>query len=165
MVIDDISFAPHSCAHGWLVASVGGRDARSVETDALRIQKAALEKGYFSVCGLLEGEHGYRLFLAPSNNVLTILKVFHVGSHAGFYDPDGHARALREVEMVHKRYPLIPYFADSAGFKARFTAEITTDLIHFLEDGLSDVEPMMDAKNGSIADYVKKHQGIHLWWD
>src|SRR4029453_7146317 len=112
-----------------------------------------------------EGETGYRLFLAPSNNVLAVLKAFDVGSHGGFYDPAGPARALREIETVHKRYPLIPYFADSAGFKARFTTEVTAELISFLEDALSDVEPMMDSNSGSIGEYVRKHQGIHLWWD
>src|SRR5438105_12127211 len=49
-----------------------------------------------------------------------VARVFGVGSHRTDYDPDAHARALREIAAVEKRSPLIPFFADAAGFKARF---------------------------------------------
>ena len=60
---------------------------------------------------------------------------------------------------------LIPYFADSAGLKAKFAKKITDELIEVLEGSLCSVEPMIDEDEGSITDYIKKNKGIHLWWD
>jgi hypothetical protein len=165
MIIEDIAFSPHSCAHGWYAAGIRGVNAEPVETDALRIQRSAMKKGYFSVCGLLDEESGYRIFLAPSSDVVAVIRVFEVGKHAADFDPDGHDLAVREIEAVQERCPLIPFFADSAGFKARFAGAVSEELITFLETALSNAEPMMDDDDGSIADYVRTQKGIHLWWD
>jgi hypothetical protein len=165
MTIEDIAFSPHSCAPDWYAAAIGGRDAGLVEADALRIKESTLRKGYFAVCGLLNQESSYRLFLAPSDDVVAVARVFEVGTHAADYDPEGHARALREIAIVQERSPMIPFFADAAGFKARFVGSVTEELITFLEGTLSDSVPMMDADDGSITKYVRTQKGIHLWWD
>ena len=165
MFIEDISFSSHSCAPGWYATAIRGEDAAPIEADALRIQQGALQKGYFAVCGTLNREPGYRLFLAPSNDVVSVARIFGVGRHAADYDPEAHARALREIAAVQKRSFLIPFFADAAGFKARFTEPVTDELITFIERTLSDVEPMMDDDDGSITKYLKSEKGIHLWWD
>ena len=165
MNIEDIAFSPHSCAPNWYAAAMGGENAEPVEADALRIQPAAMKKGYFSVCGLLAEESGYRIFLVPSSDVVAVVRVFEVGKHAADYDPDAHELALREIAAVQERYPLIPFFADSAGFKARFAGLVSEELIAFLETALSNAEPMMDEDDGSIADYVRTQKGIHVWWD
>jgi hypothetical protein len=165
MTIEGITFSPHSCAPGWYAAAIRGVNAKPVEADALRIQRSAMKRGYFSVCGFLDEESGYRVFLVPSNDVLAVLRVFEVGKRAADYDPDGHDRAVREIEAVHERCPLIPFFADSACFKARFAGAVSEEVITFLETALSAAEPMMDDDDGSIAGYVRTQKGIHLWWD
>ncbi len=165
MTIEDISFSSHPCAPGWFAAPELGQDAAAIEAEALRIQSSALQQGYFAVCGLLHGERGYRLFLAPSNDAVAVARVFEIGEHAADYDPEGQARALREIAAVQEQNPLIPFFADAAGFKARFANPITEELTAFLESTLSDAEPMMDDEDGSITEYVRTQKGIHLWWD
>jgi hypothetical protein len=165
MTIDNVAFSSHSCAPGWYASAIRGPDGVPVEAEAVRIQQSALAKGYFAVCGLLEREAGYRLFLAPSNDVVAVVRVFGVGKHAAEDDPEASARALQQVAAVQKRCALLPFFADAAGFKARLAEPVTDDLISFLEDTLTDAEPMMDDDDGSIATYVRKQKGIHLWWD
>jgi hypothetical protein len=74
MTIDDVTFSSHSCAPGWYAAVVRGRDSAPVEGDALRIQRSALQNGYFAVCALLDRETGYRLFLVPSSDVVAVAR-------------------------------------------------------------------------------------------
>src|SRR5438132_7325909 len=100
MTIDGITFSSHPCAPGWYASAIRSRDAGPVEADALRIQPSTVQKGYFAICGLLERESGYRVFLAPSNDIVGVARVFGVGSHRTDYDPDAHARALREIAAV-----------------------------------------------------------------
>jgi len=164
MTIENMPFSAHPCASGWYAGAIRGPESESVESDAVRIQQSALERGYFAVCGLLEEEDGYRLFLAPSNDAVAVARVFGVGKHGADYDPEGHSRAMQEIENVHRQSPIIPFFADTAGFKARFSEAVTDELITFLGSNLTDAEPMMDDE-GSIEEYVKRQKGIHLWWD
>src|SRR4030095_6075086 len=85
MTIEDISFSSHPCASGWLAAPDLRLDAALVEGDALRSEKSARQQGYFALWGLLHGDGGYRIFLAPSDDVLAVARVFGVGGHAADY--------------------------------------------------------------------------------
>ena len=148
---------------GWYVGSVpeaAPPDVSSFEVLALELQAAATAKGFYCICGMT-GSDGYHLYLVPAKGVRSVIEAFAVGSHGGD-DVDSVFEQLAAANAVNS---LVPYFADAAGLKARFSKPVTPELISLLEDSLLSAEPMMDEDEGSIAAYVEENRGIHLWWD
>ena len=144
---------------GWFLSKTRG-DPERIERKALDLQKAARAKGYYCICSTVDDE-GYGLYLVPEKGVRYVIEKFYVGSHAGA-EPES---VYEEIAAADGQNPLVPFFADIAGLKARFSKPVTEELISILEETLSSVEPMMDEDEGTVAGYIRQHQGLHLWWD
>jgi len=158
MKIKNTEFESLDKYDGWFVSG-GAEDYESVEKKALTMQREALAKGFYCVCGAVGGE-GHRLYLVPQRGVRYIIETFEVGSKDGI-EPESVYSEISEADASN---PLIPYFADGAGLKAKFSEPVTDELLTVLDESLSSVEPMMD-DDGEIRPYIKKQNGIHLWWD
>jgi hypothetical protein len=153
------TFARIDDGEGWLLSKTRG-GSEKIEDKALKLQKLAHDKGYYCICGTVDDE-GYGLYLVPEKGVRYVIEKFYVGSHAGV-EPES---VYDEIAVADGQNPLIPFFADEAGLKARFSKPVTEELIAVLEDTLLSVEPMMDEDEGTIAGYVRQNHGLHLWWD
>jgi|GEM_PF-4987034 hypothetical protein len=160
MKIKNNSFEPLNDSDGWYVFGDGSDDPESAEQQALALQKESLDKGYYCVCGVV-GDEGYGLYLVPQKGIRYVIETFEVGSHGGA-EPES---VFAEIELADAENPLIPYFADKAGIKAKFTKPVTKELLAILEESMSSIEAMMDPEEGSIDGYIREHNGIHLWWD
>ena len=158
MKIKNTTFESLDDYDGWYVAG-GGEDPEVVEKKALTIQRDALAKGFYCVCGIV-GEEGYGLYLVPKRGVRYVIETFEVGSHVGS-EPESVYSEIAEADAAN---PLIPYFADASGLKAKFSMPVTDELLAVLSESLSSGESMMD-DDGEIHPYIKKHNGVHLWWD
>ncbi len=160
MKIKSTSYDPIDDDDGWWVSQVSDSDCTPIEKKALALQEAALSKGFYCICSNYEdGE--YHMFLVPANGVRYVIEKFGVGSHAGS-EP---ASVYEEIAAADAKNPMVPFFADEAGLKARFSKPVTKALLAILEDSLYSVEAMMDDGYKSVDDYIQKNQGVHLWWD
>jgi hypothetical protein len=164
MTIEGITFVPCAYLPGWFVEGALCRDSESAESRALRIYSATLSQGYFAISGWLNEDSGHRVYLAPSDDVIAVANAFDVGGHAE-HDKNARERALMQIRETDQKNPLLPYFADTAGFKARFSQQLTEDMITFMLGILTDVEPMIDEEQGTAERYLREQHAIHLWWD
>jgi hypothetical protein len=153
-------FYPHPISDNWLAGSTMGMNYTDAENEARRLQSYALEQGWFAICGFDEQEQCYRVFLAPSDDVMAVVRAFGVGSHNSTFDNKVSEEAIEQIGEILKVGSVAPFFADSAGFKLRFLTPISDEAIATLQD----VEPMMDDE-GLICNYIRDRQEIHLWWD
>ncbi|HRE79706.1 MAG TPA: hypothetical protein PLN52_01600 [Opitutaceae bacterium] len=160
MRIKAVGFDPVASHKGWYTTPGVSDEGQDLEDAALKLQVEALAKGFYCVCGSLGGE-GYRLYLIPATGIRRVIEGFEVGSHA---DCDANS-VFEEIAFADSTNLLIPYFADPAGLKAKFSKPITQELIAVLEETLMSAEPMIDEDEGSIEPYIRKNEGIYLWWD
>ncbi|MFT3870990.1 MAG: hypothetical protein QM715_21255 [Nibricoccus sp.] len=103
MKIKNTTFEPLDDYDGWFVAG-GGEDADVVEKKALAMQKDALAKSFYCVCGVV-GDEGYGLYLVPKRGVRYVIETFEVGSQDGS-EPDSVYSEVSEADAAN---PLIPY--------------------------------------------------------
>jgi hypothetical protein len=160
MNIKSTAFSPVEAPKGWYATADSQSDAYPLIERALALQGEALAKGYYCICGLME-DGGYRLYLAPAIGVKSILEPFQIGAHGG----DAIESVFAQISDADIMNPLIPYFADPAGLKAKFSKPITNQLIELLEETVLDAEIMMDDEDGTIGEFVRTNKEIQLWWD
>jgi|SRR5882724_7382404 len=142
----------------WYVSGDGSLDSEAAEKLALTLQTESLRKGLYCVAGVVED--GYGVYLVPQKGIKYVIGSFDVGSHG----QDSPESAYDEVREADAKNPLIPYFADEAGIKAKFSKPVSEDLIALLLDSMSSVEAMME-DDDDVEGYIRKNNGIHLWWD
>jgi hypothetical protein len=157
-------FYPHPINGDWLASSTMGMNYIDAENEARRLQSDALEQGWFAICGFNVQEQCYRVFLAPSDDVMAVARAFGVCSHDSTFDDKVSEEAMEQIGKILMVGTVAPFFADSAGIKLRFLKPISDETIAELQEHLWNIEPMMDDE-GSIADYIRDRQEIHLWWD
>lgn len=122
--------------------------------------------GYYAVCGLFEAVEQYQIYLVPVGNPGELIEDFEVSTHAAFYASDTPKSVRAEVEAVHAYSPILPFFADAAGFKFSFQNPITPELLDFLEQNVTaGMEAMMEGDDGSIRPFIAREKYVHLWWD
>ena len=158
MQINNVSFAPHPQRADWFVARMEG-DPTELESTALAINDDHKAKGYVAVCGCLPDDEQHRLYLVPDHDPVQVARQFEVGSHG-----DEHQQAVEQVVLVHEQNPIVPFFADSAGFKFKFTKPITDEFMHFLDATLhAGMDEQMMNDDGELN--VRETGFVHLWWD
>ncbi len=116
-------------------------------------------KGYFALCGWLAGDEEHRIFLVPDDDPIRVARDFEVGAHGG-----EERETIQELSLIHRENPIVPFFADPAGFKFKFRKPLTDEFLQFLDATLSaGVDEQMLDENGE--DMVRKTGIVHLWWD
>ena len=158
MEIDKTSFTAHPEREDWFVSQLEG-DSTELEKKALAINDRGGARGYFAIYGCLPGDGRHRLYLAPEQDPVQVVRDFEVGAHG-----DEHQEAVEQIAMIQEQNPILPFFADSAGFKFKFRKPITEEFLHFLEATLSVGidEPMMN-EDGQLNE--RETGFVHLWWD
>jgi hypothetical protein len=89
---------------------------------------------------------------------------FNVGAH-GDEDPVKIASLLAHTDSI---YPIAPYFASSAGFRARFVNSIDLDNAKIIAErfeSVSEAWNIAECYDLNLADYIFAAQEIPLWWD
>jgi hypothetical protein len=160
MKIQSTTFEPLDNPVGWYATPEAKHDCYPLIDLALKLQASALAKGHYCICGM-KGHEGYHLYLAPATGVKSVLAPFAIGSHGG----DDVESVFAQIGEADAENPLIPYFADGAGLKAKFSKPVTAQLLELLERTIVDGEIMMSDDDGSIREFVKANNEIQLWWD
>jgi len=84
---------------------------------------------------------------------------FEVGAHS-----DEQQKTIEQIILVNEQNPIVPFFADPAGFKFKFRNSITDDLVSFLEATLSaGMDEQMINEDGELN--VRETGFVHLWRD
>lgn len=80
--------------------------------------------------------------------------------------PDfGHAAFIRELAKLNKRNPVVPFFADCAGYCCQFTQPLDDKVAAIIEDKFAVWgDPMFDDQ-GCVVPFIKKHGFMNLFWD
>ena len=157
MKIDNISFTPHLERESWFVSQTEG-GCTELENQALGINDRR-KAGYFAICGCLPGDEQHRLYLVPDHDPVQVARDFEVGAHG-----DEQQEAIEQLTLVHEQNPIVPFFADDAGFKFKFRKPITEEFASFLETTLSaGVDEQMLNDDGELN--VRETGFVHLWWD
>ena len=158
MKLKDITFEPLDDWDGWYIAQIPELDSSTAEKKALTLQDEASQKAVYCVAGVVD--EGYGLYLVPQRGIKYVIEAFEVGSHAG-----AEAESVYdEIREADNKNSLIPYFADEAGIKAKFTSPVTTEILSILNESLYSSDAMAD-DDGELDSYIRKHNGVHLWWD
>jgi hypothetical protein len=158
MKIDTTTFTPHPEREGWFVCEAEG-DLIELEKQALDINDRRKARGYFAICGCLPGDEQHRLYLVPEHDPVQVARDFEVGAQG-----DEQKEAIEQIKLVQKQNPIVPFFADSAGFKFKFRKPITEGFVTFLEATLSvGVDEQMLNEDGELN--VRETEFVHLWWD
>ncbi len=158
MRIDNISFTPHPEREGWFVSQTEG-DSTELEKQALGINDRLQVRGYFTICGWLPGDEQHQLYLVPDHDPVQVARDFEVGVHG-----DEQQEAIEQIMLVQNQNPIVPFFADPAGFKFKFRKPITQEFVSFLEATLSaGVDEQMLNEDGEFN--VRETGFVHLWWD
>ncbi|MDB6130192.1 MAG: hypothetical protein JWM04_1299, partial [Verrucomicrobiales bacterium] len=74
MKIKNKEFEPSQEHEGCYVYGDGSEDSETAESEALALQSEALRKGYYCVCGVVNGE-GYGLYLVPKNGIQSVIEL------------------------------------------------------------------------------------------
>ena len=158
MQINNVSFTPHPKRATWFVAGMKAAPAE-LERAALAINDGHKARGYFALCGCLPGDERHRLYLVPDDDPVQVARDFEVGAHG-----EEHPEAIEEIRLVQARNPIVPFFADSAGCKFKFTKPISDEFVHFLEATLdAGMDEQMMNEDGELN--VRETGFVHLWWD
>lgn len=148
---------------GWSRAEVVG-DSYAIEETAKTLNAKRPAHTYF-VCGRLSDESQHVLYRVETRDPLTIISAFQVGTHAELsYGADAHPAVMEQMASVHARNPIVPFFADAAGFKCMFEQPLQKDFAEFLDSTITEgVEIYAD--EGCIGPVVMREGFLHLWWD
>ncbi len=97
-------------------------------------------------------------------NALDLVVWLRVGSHVG-----ASAEKVRDkLELVDRISPLAAYFADEAGYRARFTTPVSEGdarvIAGYIEE-FSDCGNLAEQFDLTLPDYILASQEIQLWWD
>jgi hypothetical protein len=156
-------FSPVPDKPGWHRANLGN-DSSKIETMAKERNQSRPAHTYY-VCGLRNDDSPHALYRIETADPLEIVKGFKVGSHCD-YIPNIESKVLRELAKVHERNPLIPYFADAAGFKCTFEQALTADFAQLLDSTITEgLEIYSESDEGEFGSIVIKEGFLHLWWD
>lgn len=166
MEISGIKFEPLADRPGWFVSKAAISDVD--DTTANNINQRGGCKSHYAVCGWLPEDEGYKFYLVPAGDPLRLIRDFEIGSH----NADDWSKTLeilvKEVRVIHAANPIIPFFADAAGFKFSFENPITDGLVELIEstatEGIEGLANIRDDKGG-ISDGLKLRGFLHLWWD
>jgi hypothetical protein len=102
-------------------------------------------------------------YFEPSN-ALDLVEWLKVGTHGG-----ADAKEVRGMlEMVSRISPLATYFADEAGYRARFASPVSADDARVIAghiDEMSEGGSLSEQFDLTLPDYIFASQEIQLWWD
>ena len=158
MEIDNISFTRQPEHKDWLVGQIEAQST-DLEQEAIAINDRGGARGYFAICGCIPGGDKHRLYLVPDHDPVQLARDFGVGALGG-----EQGEAIEQIELVHKQNPIVPFFADQAGFKFKFRRAITDEFVKFLETTLlAGVDEQMLNEDGELN--VRETGLVRLWWD
>ena len=159
----ELEFSVVNAERAWYRASAGN-DYLKVEEMAKELNRSRPTNTYF-VCGLRQDDSTHMLYRIETSDPLEIVREFEVGSHCD-YIPDIGSKVLQELAVVHERNPLVPFFADAAGFKCTFEIPLDDDFAEFLDSSVGEgLEIYAQSDDGEFGSVVLKSGFLHLWWD
>jgi hypothetical protein len=164
-------FSPIADRPGWFVSDTNG-DYDSFMELAKRLNEARPPHTYF-VCGMLPYARSPKLYRITTHDPLDVIREFEVGSHAEMsYGENANPAVLEQMALVHARNPIVPFFADSAGFKCTFEKPLTVEFGEFLDETIEEgAEAYLSGYEGYeevgwlIGPLVIRDGFLHLWWD
>jgi hypothetical protein len=114
---------------------------------------------------LLSDGGGPALYRIETEFPLQIIEAFGISSHS----PSGGVDALIEqMAAIHKRNPIVPFYADDATLQCTFERPLTKDFCDFLDEVVVEgVESYAqeDDWDGTIGSIVMNEGCLRLWWD
>ena len=156
-------FSPVRCRPGWSRADAAG-DGDALEELAKTLNDTRPADTYF-VCGLLPDDTQLHLYRIETRDPLDIIKACEVGTQAALsYGKDAHPTVLKEMALVQARNPIVPFFADLAGFKCTFEQPVSEEFAEFLDSVITEGSEAY-ADEGYIAPVVMRTKFLQLWWD
>ncbi len=171
MEIGGVHLDPFEDQPGWFVADLED-GPYAVEARARSSNETNAAPGYYAVCGALDGiDDSHRLYLIPAGDPGVVAETFGVGGHGAYYSMESPGQVRAQVEAIHAQNPIVPFFADAAGFKFGFQKEITPELLAFIDRTLTvGLEAMIEASweaggEGEPSAFVAREKHVHLWWD
>jgi hypothetical protein len=160
-----IEFKPIGGRSGWHRTSTD--DPQTLEARALELH-GQFETPVQIVCGSLESDDGYVLYLIENASATELAREFATGSHNDF-EGSQPKRVYDELSRVFKIAPFRPYFIDDAGYKAKFLDPLTQEQAHAIESVLTvGLEGYVSEWSGDgplMVDTLLKENGLRLWWD
>ena len=152
---------------GWSRSDIEG-DAEMLEEIAREMNEDR-EAGMYFVCALLPDEDKeHHLYRVETDNPLEILESCEVGSHGAesYGDSLIPSKVLDQLIVVHARNPIVPFFADPAGFKCGFEKPLSEEFAAFLDEAIFEgVEAYADEEEGLVSVAVLREGCLRLWWD
>jgi hypothetical protein len=148
---------------GWSRADVDG-DSYALEEVARKLNEQRPTDTYF-VCGALPCDDFHSLYRVETRDPLDIVRAFQVGTHAELsYGEDAHPAVLDQMAAVHARNPIVPFFADAAGFKCTFERPVGKEFAEFLDSAICEGAEAY-ADEGYVGPVVMREGILRLWWD
>lgn len=158
--ISNLRLEPCLNRPGWRVAR--SADADSVaQTLAMHARMAKPDDARWVICGAF-GFEDHALYLVPAGDPVEIARAFDVGTHDGARDHDYTLLVIREL---HLRNPMIPFFADCAGFKCFFENPFDDAFLKFVDRTVVVGTAAMADQFGSHRSFLLDNGYLHLWWD
>lgn len=118
----------------------------------------------FHAGGTLMVADGKIAYFEPRNSIDVAIWL-KVGSHNDRADPEEVAGLL---ERTNREFPLAAYFADEAGYSARFVSPISLEEARIIADrfsSISDGEDIAEDFGLPLAEFIFASQSLQLWWD
>jgi hypothetical protein len=118
----------------------------------------------FNAGGTLLVADGKIAYFEPRNSIDVAIWL-KVGSHNDGADPEEVASLLQRTD---KEFPLAAYFADDAGYKARFVSPISLEEARIIADRFSSISEGENIAEGfglPLAEFIYASQSLQLWWD
>jgi hypothetical protein len=120
------------------------------------------------VCGFLPGDDGHAIYLIEDGSAIEVAREFETGSHNAFAGVETE-QVCDELSCVLKVAPFRPYFADAAGYKAKFLDRLTARQAQAIERILTvGLEGYLSEWSGDgpiMAETLVEENGLRLWWD
>ena len=161
------NFSPLEDREGWYVSPTA--DYRALEQYVLELQNT-IALPVQVLCGHMAEDRGHRLYLIEDIEPAELIEQFECGSHnLSSIGHDDSEQCYEEMEAVHQIAPYRPYFADGAGFKARFLESISQEKALQIEDiltvGLEGYQSDWSGEGPVLAETLVKENQVRLWWD
>lgn len=160
-------FSPIEERDGWYVSPTA--DYLALEQYVFQLQNT-IALPVQVICGRMADDPGHRLYLIEDIEPAEVIEQFETGMHGLYsYGQDDSEQCYEEMEAVYKIAAYRPYFADAAGFKARFLETLSAAQALRIEDvltvGLEGYQSEWSGQGPVVADTLMKENQIRLWWD
>jgi hypothetical protein len=107
-----------------------------------------------------------RLYRIETSDPIAIARACEVGRHGELSYGTSPENLWEELGLIHAQNPIVPFFADEAGFQFEFENPVIDEFAAFLSRTLTDgFEAYAGEDDGDLGDFVRRDGYLRLWWD